>query len=325
MESKDIELCMEQCSWLRAPYQELLVRYQGKTPPHALMIYGVMGIGKKLLMNQLASAVFCRSLESGMPCRTCQSCRWLASGFHPDLFEIQGDGEIKIEDIRKIQQFSRLTSETGKKIVLIKEADRMNLNAANSLLKVLEEPPADLYFILESSAIEKLPVTVRSRCQKYFVKEPEPAVATEFLNSALTKSDQNQSAEELRLLLAIVHGAPFTALSYLNSGYSEKKKTALNGVYDIFSNKVVPAKVVPLLLEAENLTFSLLFFLLRARLNLEVRRLFPELQPLFAILESRSEAFCLIQYEKLIEIYSSKDKQTRTDWALMTWFMEFMD
>ena len=323
-ELKDTELHVEQCSWLSIPYQELLIRYQGKAPPHALMIYGITGIGKKLLMDQLTAAFFCRSLENGMPCHTCQSCRWIASGFHPDLFEIKGDGEIKIEDIRKIQQFSRLTSETGKKIVLIKEADRMNLNAANSLLKVLEEPPADLYFILESSAIEKLPITVRSRCQKYFVKEPDPIIAMQFLNTVLTESDQNQGAEELRLLLEIVHGAPFMALSYLNSGYIEKKKVALNAIYDIFTNKTTPTKAVPILLESEDLTFSLLFFLLRASLNGEVKQSFPKLQALFEVMESNTEAFRLIQYEKLIEIYASKEKQTRTDWALVSWFIEFM-
>ncbi|MHC5226589.1 AAA family ATPase [Ignatzschineria sp. LJL83] len=323
-ERQDIVPQMADCSWLTAPYQELLGRYQGVTPPHALMIYGIAGIGKKLLMNQLTAAIFCRSLEAGNACGKCQSCRWLASGFHPDLFEIHEDGEIKIEGIRKIQQFARLTSETGNKIVLIKEADRMNLNAANSLLKVLEEPPADLYFILESSAIEKLPITVRSRCQKSFVKGPDADTAIQFLRSVLSESDQNLSEDELQLLLEIVHGAPFMALSYLNSGYSEKKKVVLNAVYSIFTNKMTPTKAVPTLLESEELTFSLLFFLLQASFNQEARQRFPKLQPLFEVLESQSETFRLIQYEKLIEIYASRHKQTRTDWALMSWFMEFV-
>ena len=77
--------------WLQQNYQTLIGRYSEKTPPHALMIYGKAGIGKVRLTDALIAGILCRDLHSNMPCGECQSCRWLATHFHPDLYEIKGE------------------------------------------------------------------------------------------------------------------------------------------------------------------------------------------------------------------------------------------
>lgn len=310
--------------WLQGDYHELLMRFKGQTPPHALMLYGKEGVGKVLLTDSLVAGILCRELENGYPCGICQSCRWLSSGFHPDFYEIKGEGEIKVDEIRKIQQFARLTPETGRKVVAIKHADRMNLNAANSLLKVLEEPPSDLYFILESSGTEKLPITVRSRCQSYFVKPPMIDEALEYLHHLVSQRGADVSTDVLRLLLAISFEAPFKALSYLDDGYLDKRGPLLQVIHDLFVGEVTPTKGVITLLESEALGFSYLFFLLRASFDSDVQARFSNLKSIFSILNALPEKLRLMQYEKLVEIDRLRATQIRTDWALEAWFVEFM-
>lgn len=308
--------------WLQQNYQTLIARYSEKTPPHALMIYGKAGIGKVRLTDALIAGILCRTLQGNMPCGTCQSCRWLATYFHPDLYEIKGEGEIKVDEIRKIHQFAQLTPETGKKIVVIKHADRMNLNAANSLLKVLEEPPADLFFILESSAIEKLPITVRSRCQSYFVEAPKRDVALDYLR----KMPSNAALSELDLsfLLSLSFDAPFVAEDYLQSGYLEKRGPLLGVINALWQGEVNPSKGVATLLETESLSFNLLFFLLSTSFNpVKVAEL-SALSEIFITLHNIPEKTRLTQYEKLVEINRLRQAQTRTDWALEAWFVEFL-
>ncbi len=323
MQDNITPLDFNQISWLQGDYQELLSRFKSQTPPHALMLYGKEGVGKTLLADQLVSGILCREANQ-QPCGHCQSCRWLASGFHPDFQEIKGDSEIKVDEIRGIQQFARLTSETGKKVVLIKRADRMNLNAANSLLKVLEEPPSDLYFILETSGMEKLPITVRSRCQSYFVKPPSMNDALHYLQSIAAVRNIDVSAGVLQLLLSISFEAPFKALNYLDEGYLEKRGLLLQTIHDLLAGELSVAKGVKTLLESESLTFSYLFFLLIASFDSQKQAAFPNLMTIFAILETTPEKLRLMQYEKLVEIDRLRASQTRTDWALEAWFVEFM-
>lgn len=310
--------------WLQEDYLGLLSRFKSNTPPHALMLYGKEGVGKVLLADRLVAGILCRELNHQQPCGQCQSCRWLASGFHPDLQEIKGDGEIKVDEIRSIQQFARLTPETGKKVVVIKHADRMNLNAANSLLKVLEEPPSDLYFILETSGMEKLPITVRSRCQGYFVKPPFMNDALFYLQGIAEARSLDVSADVLHLLLSISFEAPFKALNYLDNGYLEKRGLLLQTIHDLLSGELSIAKGVATLLESEPLAFSYLFFLLIASFDPQKKEVFPNLMSIFAILDIMPEKLRLMQYEKLVEIDRLRSSQIRTDWALEAWFVEFM-
>lgn len=323
MQDKPLPIEFKDIPWLQQDYREILARLNGETPPHALMLYGKEGVGKVLLADSLVAGVLCRQLEDDLPCGHCQSCRWLASGFHPDLYEIKGEGEIKVDEIRNIQQFSRLTPETGKKVVIIKHADRMNLNAANSLLKVLEEPPTDFCFILESSRIEKLPITVRSRCQSYFVKPPTSDEALRYLQNIAAERGLEVSSDLLRLLLAISFEAPFKALSYLDHGYLEKRGVLLQTIHDLFAGELQPGKGIAILLESEALSFSYLFFLLTASFKEELKMQFSNLASIFAILEDLPETLRLTQYEKLVEIDRLRQAQTRTDWALEAWFVAF--
>lgn len=318
-----MEIKFHEIPWLQKPYDELIARFKSATPPHALMIYSKVGIGKARLVDNLVKGILCLQPVSGQPCEQCQSCRWLASDFHPDFYEIKGDGEIKVDEIRKIHQFVQLTPETGRKVVVIKQADRMNLNAANSLLKVLEEPPSDLFFILESSSVEKLPITVRSRCQDYFITPPSESEALIYLQG-LIAGKITLPASLLSLLLSISFDAPFTVLQYLQAGQQERITTLLPLIQELFEGEIFPAKGVITLLESEDFSFALLFFLLITSFNDAKVESLSQLSLLFTILRHFPEKLRLTQYEKLVEINRLRAGQTRTDWALEAWFVEFL-
>lgn len=133
--------------------------------PHALLFCGPAGIGKALVAKTLVAAALCMAAD-GKPCGSCQSCRSLLSGNHPDLLLIQPEGTtVKIEQIRQLQSDMALAPYFGdRRAAIIEDADQMTLQAANSLLKTLEEPPENFLFILVAGNRQLLPETIISRC-----------------------------------------------------------------------------------------------------------------------------------------------------------------
>jgi DNA polymerase III subunit delta' len=134
--------------------------------PNAYLFSGPKGVGKKLTADTLALAIAC--LGSGdEPCGNCAGCQKAMMGNHPDLIVVEADGEtIKVEQTRKLQaQLKYHPLEAPSKLTIVDEADRMNESAANSMLKIIEEPPADTHFVLVTAFPHRLPATIRSRCQ----------------------------------------------------------------------------------------------------------------------------------------------------------------
>ncbi len=141
---------------------------------HAYLFFGEEGIGKRLAAIRFAQAVNCDveyGAEGPDACGACRSCRQTESYSHPDFIVIEPDRErttapIKIEQIRELEHHLIYRPLIGRRrVCLIDRADRMNLAAANALLKTLEEPPTQSLFLLITSRPLALPATVRSRCQ----------------------------------------------------------------------------------------------------------------------------------------------------------------
>lgn len=131
--------------------------------PHALLFTGAVGIGKMLIARILAAAVLCMA---GRPCGVCKACRSLADGSHPDLLVIRPEGAtIKIEQIRQLQSaFALAPYLSGRRVCIIEDAERLTAQAANSILKTLEEPQGSSLFILVASSKQQLLATIISRC-----------------------------------------------------------------------------------------------------------------------------------------------------------------
>ncbi|HWF60229.1 MAG TPA: DNA polymerase III subunit delta' [Nitrospira sp.] len=141
---------------------------------HAYLFYGETRIGKLMTAVRLAQALNCEQIsqaEAQDSCGHCRSCLQIAVRTHPDYFVIEPDSkaatpQIKIEQVRAIeQQFVYRPLVGERKICLIDDADRLTIGAANALLKTLEEPPGQSLFILVTSRLHALPITIRSRCQ----------------------------------------------------------------------------------------------------------------------------------------------------------------
>ena len=144
--------------------KKLLSALENKRLPHALLFAGPSGIGRRKVAKALAQTLLCT--KSHLACGECSSCLAVEQEKSLHILHIQPDGlYIKVNSIRKINQFLSLQSFAPARVIIIDSAHQMNLQAANSLLKILEEPPAHVYFILISSHLSALPTTIRSRLQ----------------------------------------------------------------------------------------------------------------------------------------------------------------
>ena len=185
--------------------------------PHALLIAGRRGLGKRGLALHFARALLCETpLPDGDPCGVCPSCAYVAAGAHPDMRLIEPllvdeEGNVTVVDaitvdrIRELTAFTHLSTHRHRaKVAVIAPAEAMNAAAANALLKTLEEPPADTYLMLVSHQPARLPATIVSRCQRLLVPEPDAATAAAWLAT--------QGVADGARMLALAGGAPLLAL-----------------------------------------------------------------------------------------------------------------
>lgn len=175
-----------------------------KHPAQGLLFKGNKGIGKLDLAIHFAQSLLCQHpAQAGFACGTCPSCHWFEQGAHPDYRLLQPealsmDGEagedsksvsskkpgkqISVDQIRSLADFIGMSAhQGGRRVVIIHPAETMNTNAANALLKNLEEPPQGLLFILVSHKPQQLLPTILSRCLSFALSAPDIATATRWL------------------------------------------------------------------------------------------------------------------------------------------------
>jgi DNA polymerase-3 subunit delta' len=218
------------------PWNELIfdgIRHRVEELPHAMLIHGPQGVGKLALAERIAQLILCEAPKTATrPCGACEGCRWYLAGNHPDFrriepealapkMEAEGEGgdtpapkskakpstEIKIDQIRALSGFLNVGSHRGRRrLALVHPAEEMNLNAANALLKGLEEPPGGAMFILVSHRPARLLPTIRSRCVAIPVPKPAADVAAAWLAA--------QGVRDATRWLAYAGGAPLAAQAY---------------------------------------------------------------------------------------------------------------
>ena len=209
---------------------------------HAIMLTGLRGLGKEQFAHLFAQSIFCLSPSAeGIPCGQCASCHQFQAETLTDFRHVspeEGVTTITVDQIRGTIDFLELSHEEGRrKIALVSPADWMNVNAANSVLKTLEEPAGDALIILIASQPERLPVTIRSRCQVVHFETPELEEGEAWL--------VEQGHSDAGLALAIVGGAPISAKELLtDQGGTSDFLAVLEGIIGTVSGNKSSHEVV---------------------------------------------------------------------------------
>src|SRR3569832_645282 len=170
--------------WQKEQWEKLSARRRSGRLPHALLLTGPAGMGKVAFVEAWLRSLLCEQVEAtGLACGLCRGCQLLAAGSHFVFRWVSPPEEgkvIGVDQVRELFQYLALTPLYGAyKIATIHPADKLNINAANSLLKTLEEPPPHSLIVLVTAQPSRLPVTVISRCQRIHFPVPstEPALA----------------------------------------------------------------------------------------------------------------------------------------------------
>lgn len=208
---KESNLCLP---WQEDYWHTLQTQHKINQLPHALLFVGMPGIGKANFAYQFARSLLCESgTESNRPCGQCRHCLLIKAGNHPDYIIIEPEEmgkAIKIDQIRTLIAYADKSAQLSlAKVIIINPADALNINAANALLKTLEEPSANTKIILVTSRLMSLPATIRSRCQIMHFRTPEKELSKRWL------SEKGVGDDQLDLLLRLSHGAPLTVLDFI--------------------------------------------------------------------------------------------------------------
>ncbi|KTD09456.1 DNA polymerase III subunit delta' [Legionella jamestowniensis] len=150
-------------------WKQFCTIYARERLPHALLLIGPQHADLADFSYKMASVLLCS--QDTKPCGTCKSCRLLQAKEHPDVNRLQPEkagGIIKIDQIRELQTIAFTSPQLGeKRVIIIHPAEKMNIAAANALLKLLEEPPSCLFFVLIAEQISTVLPTILSRCQQW--------------------------------------------------------------------------------------------------------------------------------------------------------------
>ncbi len=211
--------------------------------PHAYLLHGPAGIGKRVLAENLVHFLLCQRPAGGKACGQCKACQLLAAGTHPDFFQLEPEEPekpIRVDQVRELVGFVVQTAQLGgRKVVLLEPAEAMNLNAANALLKSLEEPSGDTVLLLISHQPSRLLPTIKSRCVQQACPQPSAEQARAWLAGTLPA----EPVEALDELLVLAGGSPLTALRLQGHGVREQRAQVVEGVKKLLKQQVAPGQL----------------------------------------------------------------------------------
>lgn len=222
--------------WQTATYQALSDAFLNGRGHHALLFKTEQGVGTEMLIRHFAHWLLCQKPQGNNACGQCKSCLLVQADNHPDFHCIQPlEGkDIGIDQIRemtaRLQQFAQ---QGGNTVVYIREADRLTEAAANALLKTLEEPPQQCYFLLDAPLFAAMLATIQSRCQTWLIHTPDLKTAADWLHTQCPHTD----AQSIDIALRLCRQRPLICKDFLLSDRLTQRKTLVQTFWRFYKSR----------------------------------------------------------------------------------------
>ncbi|HET8849956.1 MAG TPA: DNA polymerase III subunit delta' [Marinobacter sp.] len=234
--------------WLDEPWRSVQQRLAAQRLPHALLLVGERGVGKRALAEAAAGLLVCdrpQSSAAGLPlaCGQCKQCDLIAGESHPDIrrYRPEKSRMVKVDQVRALSAFAVASPQVARhKVAIVDRADQLNINAANALLKTLEEPLADVTLLLLQEHGRPVLPTIRSRCQSLVLPLPDEPMARNWLASAAQALPEAErpGPDVLAKALTMTGNAPLLALDYAMGDFITLRDEALAAFRQFMKGKL---------------------------------------------------------------------------------------
>ncbi|MBP0962679.1 MAG: DNA polymerase III subunit gamma/tau, partial [Oscillospiraceae bacterium] len=186
-------------------------------PAHAYLFIGSRGTGKTTCARIVAKAVSCLNAQNGNPCGECEMCRGIDNGSLVDVVEIDAASNNGVDNIRDLREEANFLPNAAKyRVYIIDEVHMLSVSAFNALLKILEEPPSHVLFVLATTEVHKVPATILSRCQRFDFRRIDSGVIAGRLQQVAEGEGFRLEEEAAMLIARMADGGMRDALSIMD-------------------------------------------------------------------------------------------------------------